>query len=110
MASRSKIPVQLPSTELKGWQKIAEFLGQPVSVAQRWAKTGMPIAHQGRAVIGDPNELNKWLGRESGEPVHVATDEMDLSAELKRALSHVKHEKMSPADADKIPKKKRRAA
>lgn len=110
MATRSKIAAQLPSTELKGWQKIAEFLGQPVSVAQRWAKTGMPIAHQGRAVVADPNELNKWLGRESGEPVHVATDQMDLSVELKRALSHVKQEKISPAAADKSPKKKRRAA
>jgi hypothetical protein len=70
----------------------------------------MPIAHQGRAVVADPNELNRWLGRESGEPVHVATDQMDLSVELKRALSHVKQEKISPAAADKSPKKKRRAA
>jgi hypothetical protein len=50
MPSRSKIPARLPSTELKGWQEIAEFLGQPVSVAQRWAKTGIPVARQGRAV------------------------------------------------------------
>jgi hypothetical protein len=35
---------------LKGWQQIAAFLGQPVSVAQRWAKTGMPVARQGRFV------------------------------------------------------------
>jgi hypothetical protein len=27
---------------LKGWQQIAAFLGQPVSVAQRWANDGMP--------------------------------------------------------------------
>ena len=27
----------------KGWTKIAEFLGQPVSVAQRW-QSGMPVA------------------------------------------------------------------
>jgi hypothetical protein len=25
---------------LNGWQQIAEFLGQPSSVAQRWAKSG----------------------------------------------------------------------
>ena len=110
MPSRSKIPARLPSTELKGWQEIAEFLGQPVSVAQRWAKTGMPVARQGRAVTAESNELNEWLGRESGEPVRVATEEMDLSAELKRGLSHVRQEKMSPAEGDKSPKKKRRAA
>jgi len=40
--------------ELKGWQQIAEFLGQPISVAQRWAKTGMPTTRQGRNVIAAP--------------------------------------------------------
>jgi hypothetical protein len=77
---------------LKGWKQIAEFLGQPISVAQRWATTGMPISHQGRFVVATPDELNKWLGRESGEPVHVATNETDLSAELKRGLSHIRKE------------------
>ena len=83
-----------PSPELlKGWQQIAAFLGQPVSVAQRWAKTGMPVKRQGRFVTTSPSELNQWLGRESGEPVHVATEERDLSAELKRGLSHIRREK-----------------
>lgn len=31
-----------------------EFLGQPVSVAERWAKTGMPVVHQGRSVTPIP--------------------------------------------------------
>ena len=31
------------STSLKGWQQIARFLGQPISVAERWAKSGMPV-------------------------------------------------------------------
>ena len=42
-----------PNTEtesLTGWQQIAEFLGQPVSVAERWAHTGMPVEHKGRRV------------------------------------------------------------
>jgi hypothetical protein len=78
---------------LKGWQHIAAFLGQPVSVAQRWAKTGMPVARQGRLVVASPEELNKWLGRESGEPVHVATEEADLSSELKRGLAYVRGQK-----------------
>ena len=33
-----------------GWQKIADFLGQPISVAERWVKSGMPVTHVGRRV------------------------------------------------------------
>jgi hypothetical protein len=85
---------------LEGWQHIAAFLGQPVSVAQRWAKTGMPVTRQGRLVVASPEELNKWLGLESGEPVHVATEEADLSSELKRGLAYVRGGK-HPAHADR---------
>lgn len=76
---------------LKGWHKIAEFLGQPVSVAQRWAKSGMPVGHEGRSVAASPEDLNRWLGRESaGEPVKIASEEENLAAELKRGLAYVK--------------------
>jgi hypothetical protein len=76
---------------LKGWKNIAEFLGQPVSVAQRWAKSGMPAVHEGRSITASPEELNRWLGRESaGEPVKIATEETDLAADLKRGLAYVK--------------------
>ena len=76
---------------LKGWQEIATFLGQPVSVAQRWAADGMPVWKQGRYVETSRQELNDWLGRESaGEPVQIATNETDLSTELKRGLSFVR--------------------
>lgn len=79
---------------LKGWRQIAEFLSQTVSVAQRWAKTGMPVTRQGRFVTASPEQLNEWLGREAGgEPLHVATREADLSAELKRGLAYVRREK-----------------
>ena len=37
--------------------------------------------------MASPEELNKWLGRKSGEPLHVATEEADLSSELKRGLA-----------------------
>ena len=40
-----------------------------------------------------PDELNAWLGKESGKPVHVATQDADLTAELKRGLSFIRHEK-----------------
>ncbi len=77
---------------LKGWQQIAAFLGEPPSVVQRWASEGMPVRKQGRYVETTPDELNAWLGKESGKPVHVATDETDLTAELKRGLSFVRKE------------------
>jgi hypothetical protein len=80
---------------LKGWQQIALFLGQPVSVVQRWAHEGMPVKREGRFVTTSRAELNQWLGRESGEPVHVATPETDLSAELKRGLARARGERPS---------------
>jgi hypothetical protein len=55
----------------------------------------MPVRRQGRYVETTPDELNAWLGKESGEPVHVATEDTDLTAELKRGLSFVRREKPS---------------
>ena len=37
-----------------------------------------------------PNKLNQWLGRVSHEPVQIATETPDLSAELKRGLAYVR--------------------
>src|SRR5437879_3673909 len=91
---RPKKPEPAPEL-LKGWQQIASFLGQPVSVVQRWANEGMPVKREGRFVSASPAELNQWLGRESGEPVQVATPETDLSAELKRGLAHIRRERPS---------------
>ena len=85
---------------LKGWQQIAAFLGHPAAVVQRWASEGMPVRRQGRYVETTPEELNAWLGKESGKPVHVATETTDLAAELKRGLSYVR--------GGKQPKAKRR--
>ena len=79
------------SEPLKGWQEIASFLGQPVSVAQRWAKSGMPTSRSGRNVTAEPAKLNDWLGRESaGEPVKIAEETTDLKSELQRGLSYVR--------------------
>jgi hypothetical protein len=50
----------------------------------------MPVVHQGRTVTADPQKLNEWVGSEAGEPVHVATDTSDLTAELKQGLSFVR--------------------
>jgi hypothetical protein len=79
---------------LKGWwRQIASFLGEPISVVQRWTRTGMPVSRQGRSVVTSAEQLNAWLGRESGKPVHIITPEADLTAELKRGLSAVRREK-----------------
>lgn len=55
----------------------------------------MPVHRQGRHVTATAEELNTWLGADSGEPVHVATEETDLASELKRTLSFVRHRKLS---------------
>jgi hypothetical protein len=91
-AKKCALPKTPPET-LKGWQQIAAFLGEPTSVVQRWASDGMPVRKQGRYVETTPDELNAWLGKESGKPVHVATEDTDLTAELKRGLSFVRREK-----------------
>ena len=75
---------------LKGWKEIAQFLGQPSSTAQRWAREGMPVEHRGRVVQAYPDKLNLWLGRETHEPVQIATETPDLSAELRRGLAYVR--------------------
>ena len=75
---------------LKGWKEIAGFLGEPVSVAQRWESEGMPVTREGRAVTSTPEQLNEWLARVSEKPVHIVTTESDLAAELKRGLAFAK--------------------
>jgi phage terminase Nu1 subunit (DNA packaging protein) len=75
--------------ELQGWGEIAEFLGLPVATAQRWQKSGMPVRRGGRYVYANPEELNRWLNRESPSrfPTHIATTNEDLAADLKQALA-----------------------
>ena len=52
----------------------------------------MPVRRQGRYVTTTPDQLNAWLERESGKPVHVATNDTDLAAELKRGISFLRRE------------------
>ena len=88
----SSTEVGLPDL-LKGWKQIADLLGQSVSIAQRWAGTGMPVRREGRSVTALASELTAWLGRESGEPVRLSTNGDDLAAELKRGLAYVQKRK-----------------
>jgi hypothetical protein len=102
---RVEKPKAQPKPEtLKGWKQISEFLGEPVSVVKRWATEGMPLRREGQFVSTSSDELNAWLGQESGKPVHVATENTDLTAELKRGLSFIRHEKQER------PKKKQSAS
>ncbi len=89
MAKQKRSETKPIPEKLTSWLEIAAFLGQPMAVAQRWAKSGMPVQREGRYVTAAPQELNDWLGRESGQPVHVATGG-DLAAELKRGLAYVR--------------------
>ena len=89
-------PKAKPKPEsLKGWGSIAAFLGQTVSVAQRWHETGMPVTRTGRRVYASPEELTRWVGTERGksEPVHIASDNEDLVADLKQGLSYVRRQR-----------------
>jgi len=90
--SRPATKPRVQSGRLKGWNEIATFLGQPVAVAQRWARSGMPVAREGRFICASQDELSVYLGREAGldVPVHIATENMDLSADLKRALTYAR--------------------
>lgn len=99
-AKSSEVPESQPQA-LNGWQKIAAFLGEPVSVVQRWASEGMPVRREGRFVTTTPNELNNWLGKETGKPIHVVTEGADLTAELKRGLSFVRAEKPTRTETKK---------
>ena len=77
------------SDSLQGWQQIAGFLGQSLSVVQRWAKSGMPVTREGRHVHASPGELNRWLGRESaGEPVQIITANRWLTCAIKAPATH----------------------
>ena len=80
---------------LKGWNEIAEFLGQTVSVAQRWEKEGMPITREGRSVYASPEELTSWVGTERGqkEPIHIAAESEDLLGDLKQGLFYVRKQR-----------------
>ena len=90
MAKRANSSTKSQPEVLKGWKEIAGFLGEPVSVAQRWATEGMPVTKEGRAVSTTPAHLNEWLASVSKKPVHIVTAESDLAAELKRGLAFAK--------------------
>jgi hypothetical protein len=95
-------PKALPSksSDLRGWLAIAQFLGMPHSTVHRWAKEGMPVRREGRNVVANPEELNGWLQRTSGEAagVHVVTPGFDLLKDLRASVAAQKEAKNSLRD------------
>jgi hypothetical protein len=53
----------------------------------------MPVTRDGRFMTASTEELSRYMGREAGldVPVHIASEDMDLSVDLKRALSYTRH-------------------
>jgi hypothetical protein len=84
---------------VRGWAAIAQFLGMPQSTVQRWAKEGLPVQRAGRNVAANPDELNRWLQRATGEPVgsHVVTPETDLMKDLRASLAAKKQPVKAPS-------------
>ncbi len=66
--------------------------GKQAAVAQRWARSGMPVTREGRFMYASREELSRYLRSDAGldVPVHIATENMDLPADLKRALSYAR--------------------
>jgi hypothetical protein len=52
----------------------------------------MPVARKGRYMVASPEELSRWLRKETGTgaPVQIASDDAELSATLKRSLSEAR--------------------
>jgi len=84
-----------PSSRLKGWAAIAEFLGQTPSVVHRWHSEGMPVTIEGRFVYAEPEELTQWVGTDAGRvrPVHIANEDENLIEDLKQGLKFVKRKR-----------------
>jgi hypothetical protein len=88
---KSAKPEQPPAT-LRGWKAIGDYLGIGAATAQRWAKSGMPVKREGRFTVAEPEEISRWLGRESHmpAPAHVVKNDADMSAALKESISALK--------------------
>jgi hypothetical protein len=50
----------------------------------------MPVTREGRVMYASREGLSRYPGREAGLdlPVHIATANMELSSDLRRALSY----------------------
>jgi hypothetical protein len=95
---KHKPPQREDTATLQGWKEIAAFLAQPVTTAQRWAKSGLPVKREGRYTVAEREELSQWLGRESHmpAPAQIATNTADLASGLKQSISAVRRKAHGP--------------
>lgn len=87
---RHPAPAQAPEV-LQGWKAIADFMGQPVTVVERWAKEGMPVRREGRYTTARREELSAWVVRDIGAraPVHIG-DDSDFRDELRASVTEAR--------------------
>jgi hypothetical protein len=92
---KSKPTAAAEAGRLQGWRAIADYLAMPVTTAQRWARSGMPVRREGRFTVADADELRRWLGSESKmpAPAHIATNQADLATGLKESISAIRKSK-----------------
>jgi len=105
--AKKRVTLESERKTLRGWKQIAYFLGHLAAVRQRWASEGIPVQREGRFVVATPEDLSAWLGKESGKPVHIATENTDLAAQLKRGPSFIRNEN-SANSAKPHPRARRR--
>ena len=79
---------------LRGWKAIADFMGQPVAVVERWAKDGMPVRRAGRYTTGQRDELSTWMAKEIGvhAPIPIG-DDRDFRDDLRASITEARRER-----------------
>jgi hypothetical protein len=92
MGKRHHATAETPPV-LKGWKAIADFMGQPLSVVERWAGDGMPVRREGRYTTAKPDELRTWMAHQIGaRTVHIG-DDSDFSDELRASLTEARRQR-----------------
>ncbi|SRR6266568_2945486 len=79
-----------PPDERKGWKRSRLFSGTQSQSLNAGQNLECPLKSEDFA-NSSRKESNRWLGRESeGEPIQIATEGTDLSAELQRGPSYTR--------------------
>ena len=105
--AKKRVTLDLSAKLSGAGSRLHYFLGHLAAVRQRWASEGIPVQREGRFVVATPQDLSAWLGKESGKPVHIATENTDLAAQLKRGPSFIRNEN-SANSAKPHPRARRR--
>jgi hypothetical protein len=79
----------------KGWKEIAGFLGLPVFGGATLGEIGHVNRPRGAERAGVGGRTQSRMERETSEPVPIATEAADSSAELRRGLWYGKKQKQA---------------